>query len=170
MYGIIRNHGGIIDVHSIKGKGTTFDIYLPWSNKEVPEVKAVNEEALQGKETILLVDEEPIIINVGKALLERLGYKVIIADSGVEAIRIYEADKDKIDIVILDIIMPGMNGIETYRCLKKSNPGIKVLFSSGYSMDEGTSEILNLDSNGFIQKPYKFEKLSQKLRTMLGRN
>jgi PAS domain S-box-containing protein len=170
VYGIIKNHGGIIDVHSIKGKGTTFDIYLPGSNKEVAEVKAINEEAIKGTGTILLVDDEPMIINVGKALLERLGYKVIIAESGNAAINVFETDKDKIDIVILDMIMPGMNGIETYRRLKKSNPGIKVLFSSGYSMDEGTSEILNLDSNGFIQKPYKFEKLSQKLKIMLGTN
>lgn len=170
VYGIIKNHSGIIDVHSIKGKGTTFDIYLPGSNKEVPEVMAVNEEAIQGTGTILLVDDEPMIINVGKALLERLGYRVIIAESGIAAIRIYETDKNKIDIVILDIIMPGMNGIETYKCLKKCNPEIKVLFSSGYSMDEGSHEIMNQGTNGFIQKPYRFEKLSQKLRTMMGTN
>jgi PAS domain S-box-containing protein len=170
VYGIIKNHSGIIDVQSKKGEGTNFDIYLPGSNKEVQEVKTVNEEALDGTGTILLVDDEPMIINVGKALLERLGYKVIIAASGMAAVNIYEADKDKIDIVILDIIMPGMNGIETYKRLKRCNPEIKVLFSSGYSMDEGSSEIMNLDTNGFIQKPYRFEKLSQKLRTMMGTN
>jgi two-component system, cell cycle sensor histidine kinase and response regulator CckA len=170
VYGIIKNHSGIIDVRSKKGEGTTFDIYLPGSNKESTEVKAINEEALQGTGTILLVDDEPMIINVGKALLERLGYRVIIAENGMAAIQLYEAEKDKIDMVILDIIMPGMNGIETYKCLKKCNPGIKVLFSSGYSMDEGSPEIMNLDTNGFIQKPYKFEKLSQKLRSMMGTN
>lgn len=170
VYGIIKNHSGIIDVQSKKGEGTTFDIYLPGSSKEAPEVKTVKEEAIQGTGTILLVDDESMIINVGKALLERLGYKVIIAESGIAAINIYETDKDKIDVVILDMIMPGMNGIETYKRLKIYNPEIKVLFSSGYNMDEGSSEILNLDTNGFIQKPYKYEKLSRKLKAMLGRN
>ncbi|MBN1904730.1 MAG: response regulator [Deltaproteobacteria bacterium] len=170
VYGIIKNHSGIIDVQSKRGEGTTFDIYLPGSNKEAPEVKRIDEKALQGAGTILLVDDEPMIINVGKALLERLGYRVIIAENGMAAIELYEEEKDRIDIVILDIIMPGMNGIETYKRLKKCNPEIKVLFSSGYSMDESSPEIMKLDTNGFIQKPYKFEKLSQKLRTMMGTN
>ncbi len=168
VYGIIKNHSGIIDVHSKKGEGTTFDIYLPASNKVAPEVKRVDEEPLQGTGTILLVDDEPMIINVGKAILERLGYKVIIADNGKTAINIYETAKDEIDIVILDMIMPGMNGIETFKRLKRCNPEIKILFSSGYSIDEESTEIMNLDANGFIQKPYKYEKLSQKLRSMMG--
>ena len=111
-----------------------------------------------------------MIIDIGKALLERLGYQVIVAESGMEAIQLYELKSNKIDIVILDMIMPVMGGAETYKHLKEINPDIKVLFSSGYNLEDGSSEILNLGSNGFIQKPYKFGKLSQKVRAIIDSN
>ncbi len=170
VYGIIKNHSGIIKVSSQKGDGTTFNIYLPSSKKGVLKTREISKDILPGTETILLVDDEPMIVNVGKALLERLGYEVIVAESGTEAIELYEKENSKIDIVILDMIMPVMGGTETYKHLKKINPDLKVLFSSGYNIDEESSEILNLESNGFIQKPYKFEKLSRKIRSIIDSN
>ncbi|MGD9161003.1 MAG: response regulator [Desulfobacteraceae bacterium] len=170
VYGIIKNHSGIINVSSKKGEGTTFNVYLPASKKEVPKTRKISENFLLGTETILIVDDEPTIVNIGKALLERLGYQVIVAESGMEAIKLYERKNSKIDIVILDMIMPVMGGEETYKHLKKINPEIKVLFSSGYNIDEGSPEILKLESNGFIQKPYKFEKLSRKIRSIIDSN
>lgn len=170
VYGIVKNHNGIINVCSEKGKGTTFNIYLPESMKKAQKTEEYSEEILPGNETVLLVDDESMILNTGKALLERLGYKVIIAESGVEAVTLYEMENNNIDIVLLDLIMPVMSGIETYKHLKQMNPDIKILFSSGYNMDEGLSEIIKRNTNGFIQKPYKCELLSQKLRTILDMN
>jgi len=167
VYGIIKNHGGFIQVHSEKGRGTTFYIYLPASQKEIPEEKKLPERILEGTETALLVDDEDFIIDVGEKLLKKIGYKVLTAKSGKEAIEIYKKNKDGIDIVILDMIMPGMGGGETFDLLKKINPGIKVLLSTGYSLDGQAAEILERGCSGFIQKPFRMKALSQKLRLIL---
>ncbi len=169
-YGIIKNHNGAISIETQKGKGTTFDIFLPASQKTILKTREVPPKLLQGDETILLVDDEPMIITIGKALLERLGYEVVVAESGVDAIELYKSGDHDIDIVILDMIMPVMGGVETYNYLKELNPDIKVLFSSGYNIDERASDLLCLENNGFIQKPYKFENLSIKLRAILDSN
>ena len=96
-----------------------------------------------------------------------MGYKVLIAGSGKEAIRIYEEKKERIDLVILDMIMPDMSGGETYDRMKDINPEMKVLLSSGYSINGQATEILDRGCNGFIQKPFKMVELSQKLREIL---
>jgi two-component system cell cycle sensor histidine kinase/response regulator CckA len=170
VYGIIKNHGGFINVYSEKGEGAAFNIYLPASESEVrgrrPEV---SEDVRHGDETVLLVDDEDMIIDVGEQLLQKLGYEVLIARSGKEAIEIYEKDKDKIDIVILDMIMPDMSGGDTFDSLKETNPEIKVLLSTGYSIDGQATEILNRGCNGFIQKPFNMKQLSGKLREILGK-
>jgi two-component system, cell cycle sensor histidine kinase and response regulator CckA len=167
VYGIIKNHGGFIDVFSKKDHGTTFNIYFP-----VSEIKAVAEitplaDLVAGSEAILLVDDEDIIIEVGQEMLKTLGYEVFLAKSGREAIKIYEENKEKIHLVILDMIMPDMNGPSTYERLKEINPDITVLFSSGYSPDERKNEKLYQGSGDFIQKPFNMEGLSQKLREVL---
>jgi signal transduction histidine kinase/CheY-like chemotaxis protein len=168
VYGIIKNHGGFINVYSEKGEGAAFNIYLPASESEVrgrrPEV---SEDVRHGDETVLLVDDEDMIIDVGEQLLQKLGYEVLIARSGKEAIEIYEKDKDKIDIVILDMIMPDMSGGDTFDSLKETNPEIKVLLSTGYSIDGQATEILNRGCNGFIHKPFNMKQLSGKLREIL---
>ena len=107
---------------------------------------------------------------LGGELLEEIGYRVLIAGSGKEAIELYEKNRDQIDLVILDMIMPVMGGGETYDRLKEANPDIKVLLSSGYSINGEASEILDRGCNGFIQKPFNVKELSQKMREILDRN
>ncbi|OEU67498.1 MAG: hypothetical protein BBJ57_04655 [Desulfobacterales bacterium PC51MH44] len=168
-YGIIKNHGGIIDVQSVIGWGATFNVYLPASKKEVIKEKQLDQETLKGNETVLLVDDEDMIIDVGSKILKSLGYRTLTAKDGEEAIEVYQANKSKIDMVILDVIMPGIGGGETYDRLKKINPKVKVLLSSGYSLDEQATEIMDRGCNGFIQKPFLIKQLSQKIRDILDR-
>ena len=168
-YGIIKNHGGVIDVYSEKDEGTTFNIYLPASEAMVSDQGTVVEEKqlLTGHETVLLVDDEDMIINVGKEILGTLGYNVISAKSGEEGIEIYRKNQDDIGMVILDMVMPGMNGGETYDNLKEINPEIKVLLSSGYSLNGQASAILKRGCDGFIQKPFTLKHISRKIREIL---
>jgi PAS domain S-box-containing protein len=166
-YGIIRNHDGFIDVYSEIGQGTTFTIYLPASDKEAVDEKASTEVQLSGRETILLVDDEPFVVDVGRKMLERLGYNVITAKNGKEAFQRYLANKSGIDLVILDMIMPGMGGSATYERLQSVDPDVKALLSSGYSVDGQAQKILEKGCNGFIQKPFTMAGLSQKIREIL---
>jgi PAS domain S-box-containing protein len=166
-YGIIKKHGGIINVYSEKGEGTTFNIYLPASDKEVLKLEEKTHEILKGSETILLVDDEEIIIEVGKKLLEELGYRVLIAQNGKEAIEVYRSHGDEIDMVLLDMIMPDMSGSETFDKLKEMAPGIKVVLSSGYSINGDAKKLLDRGCKGFIQKPFNLAAVSQKTREIL---
>ena len=169
VYGIIKKHGGVINVYSEKGEGTTFNIYLPASGKlETVRTEEANDDPIEGgNETILLVDDEDIVIKVGGEMLELLGYTVLIARNGQEALDIYKADQDRIDLVILDIIMPQMGGEETVEQLKAINPNAVVLLSSGYALNGKAERILNKGCRGFIQKPFDIRRLSQKIRAML---
>jgi CheY-like chemotaxis protein len=168
-YGIVKNHGGIINVYSMMNKGSTFDIFLPASTKEVEQNKQMHQKALKGTGTILLVDDEDMIIDVGSQILKNLGYRPLVARSGKEAIDMYQSNKDKINLVILDMIMPDMGGGETYDRLRNINPGIKVLLSSGYSIEGQASEIMNRGCDGFIQKPFNVKQLSLKIRDVLNK-
>jgi two-component system cell cycle sensor histidine kinase/response regulator CckA len=169
-YGIIQNHAGIIDVASEQGEGTTFTIYLPASDKTIPrKEKRLTDDILKGTETLLLVDDEDKILNVGREILKEMGYKVLIARNGKEAVEIFEQHKDTIDLVILDMIMPKMGGGEAYDKIREEKPEVKVLLSSGYSIDGQASEILERGCDGFIQKPFKMKELSMKIREVLGK-
>jgi len=157
-------------VESKKGKGTTFSLYLPASKVEGRAQRAVSGkriEIAQGTETILFVDDEEIILRVGERLLTKLGYTVLTANGGKEAIQIYEKHQEKIDLVILDMIMPGMGGGETYDTMKELHPPIKVLLSSGYSIDGQATEILKRGCNGFIQKPFTLAQISNAIREVV---
>ena len=124
-------------------------------------------EIATGSETLLLVDDEDLIIDVGKQILEKLGYKVLIARSGKEALDVYHTSSDTIALVILDMVMPDMNGGITYNHLKDMDSDVKVLLSSGYSINNQAQEILDHGCNGFIQKPFNLKLLSEKIRNIL---
>jgi PAS domain S-box-containing protein len=166
-YGIIKTHGGHIHVESRKGQGTTFEICLPASDQKIMEEKKSPGKIIMGRETVLLVDDEDIVIDVGKRLVERLGYKVLVARGGKEAINIYREKQYKIDMVILDMVMPDMGGGETFDRLKEIDPHIRVLLSSGYSVEGQATDILKRGCDGFIQKPFTLKDLSRKLRDIL---
>jgi PAS domain S-box-containing protein len=170
VYGIVKNHEGFINVYSKQGKGTRFEVYLPASGKGVPHKQKVKEEFVEGKETVLLVDDETMILDVAERMLGKLGYKVFTARDGKEAIAVFQKFQDRIDAIILDMIMPKMGGGETFDRIKKMKPDIKVLLSSGYSISGQATEILNRGCNGFIQKPFNLQNLSQNLRSILEEN
>jgi two-component system, cell cycle sensor histidine kinase and response regulator CckA len=167
-YGIVKSHGGHIDVYSEKDQGTTFNFYLPASRGKVAEeARPVAPSVRRGRETVLLIDDEEMIIDVGCGLLGELGYTVIPARSGQEALDIYRERHAEIDIVVMDMIMPGMGGGETFDRLRQINPRAKVLLSSGYSINGQASQILERGCDGFIQKPFNLQQLSAKLRQIL---
>ncbi len=168
-YGIIKNHDGIISACSEKGEGTTFSIYLP----ALPKVRIEKEKQIfshapqKGSECILVVDDEEMVINACVRLLRRLGYQFMLAQSGEEAIALYEKNYQKIDLILLDMLMPGMSGGMVYEKIKTINPQVRVLLTSGFSFNHQAQNILNKGCNGFIQKPYDIEQLSAKLREIL---
>ncbi len=166
-YGIIKNHGGFIDVQSAPGKGATFSVYLPATSQAPVNLEETAEQIREGTETILLVDDEAPVSDVGSQMLRRLGYKVLTANSGAAAIEIYRSNRDGIALVILDMIMPGMNGGETFDCLKKIDPDVAVLLSSGYSINGDATTIMHKGCRGFIQKPFNLVQLSEKIRRSL---
>nr|WP_319393568.1 PAS domain S-box protein [uncultured Desulfobacter sp.] len=163
-YGIIKNHDGAIDFVSQLGKGTTFYIYLPASDGDVDQEPALCEIISKGTETLLLIDDEDVILQVGQPMLESLGYTVMSATDGETALDMYQQLSDKIDLVILDVIMPGMSGSAIFDALKHINPRVKVLLASGYSLSGQAEDILARGCVGFIQKPFSLEKLSGRLR------
>ena len=167
-YGIIKGHGGMINVYSEPNHGTTFTIYLPASEKEVKTEEIPTEEIVMGTETILIIDDEKVVMEVNKDLLESMGYTVYAAGSGQEGIAVYMEKKDKIDLITLDMIMPGISGSDTFDRLREINPNAKVLLSSGYSLTGKAQAIMDRGCNGFLQKPFKLEELSSKVREMFG--
>lgn len=166
-YGIIKGHGGYIDVDSVQGVGATFKIYLPVSAQQIVKDIERTDQVLQKTGAILLVDDEEIILEVGKGLLEAIGYQALIAGDGKEAIEIYKENKGKIDVVILDMVMPEMGGGETYDRLREINSDIKVILASGYSIDGEASDILERGCNAFIQKPFQLKELSECINKVL---
>ncbi|MGD8256745.1 MAG: response regulator, partial [Desulfobacterales bacterium] len=167
VFGIIKAHGGFMDVESQRGVGTTFKIYLPISNQRnekrfEPQCKIIN-----GNGTILLVDDEEMVLDAGAKLLEKMGYNVFEAEAGRKAVEIYKENKEKIDMVILDMIMPEMGGGAVYDRIKEIDPDVKILLSSGYSINGQAKEILRRGCDGFIQKPFNMEELSGKLSQLM---
>ncbi|UCF93117.1 MAG: response regulator [Desulfobacterales bacterium] len=167
-YGIIHNHGGIINVYSEKGHGATFTVYLPAAARAIHvEAPALSQGLMTGSETVLLVDDEQIILEVGEKLLAKLGYRVLAARNGREALEVYARNKENIALVILDMIMPEMSGSDTYDNLKAMDPHVKTLLSSGYSVNGQATEILQRGCDGFIQKPFDIKRIARKVREIL---
>jgi len=166
-YGIVRNHKGFIEVDSQIGKGARFTICLPAGTRPASTDSPVHREPIRGRETILLVDDEEMIIDVGSQLLAKLGYRVVTARSGQEALAIYRNQADRFDLVILDMIMPQKSGSDTFGELQTLDPDVPVLLSSGYSIDGQASDLLARGCKGFIQKPFTMDTLSNKIREVL---
>ena len=166
-YGIIKNHAGIIHADSNVDNGTTFNLYLPISEKLVVKEASSEKNICNGSETILIVDDEDMIIDVGQALLKRMGYQVITAKSGEEALEVVHRIGAGIDLVILDMVMPGMDGGRTFDGIRETCPEIPIMLASGYAINGQAQKIMNRGCNGFIQKPFSVSKLSQKVRQIL---
>lgn len=166
-FGIINNHGGIITADSQKGHGATFTFYLRASTKKVSRGAPIAHKLQKGTETILIVDDEALILDVGGSMLEKLGYQVIPAGNGEEAISILSGMKDQVDLVILDLIMPGLDGGKTFDRIRQIDPTMRVLLSSGYALDGQAESVLNKGCNGFLQKPFTIQELSNKVRSVL---
>ena len=168
VYAIIKHHRGIIRVDSQPGQGTTFHIFLPVSAR-APVAEPTRDDAIQrGSGTVLLVDDEDGIRMVAGRILQQLGYQVLSAEGGLQALEIYRQERDRIDLVILDMLMPGMGGAETFQKLKGFDPGVRVLLSSGYSLDGEAQQAMAAGARGFIQKPYRLAALSHKVADILG--
>ena len=166
-YGIIKNHSGFITVYSKVGQGSTFDVYLPVSDKELLQSVHTRSGLVKGSGTVLLVDDEEMIIDVCGAMLENMGYLVIAARNGAQAVDAVRQKKHVIDLVILDLIMPGMNGGQTFDLIRDIQPNMPVILASGYAFDGLTTKAMKKGCNGFIQKPFNFSDLSQKIRKIL---
>jgi two-component system, cell cycle sensor histidine kinase and response regulator CckA len=165
-YGTIKSHNGFINVYSEEGHGTTFTIYLPVIKKESPGVP-VETHSNNVRETVLIVDDDPLTSQIGRDILERQGYRVMMAQNGREAIEIYADYQDQINLVLLDVIMPDLNGDQVFPKLKKRNPNILVLVASGYNVNRQITSMLNNGCVGFVQKPFQSQTLSAKVRMAL---
>lgn len=167
VYGIIKNHSGFIDVMSEPGKGSRFTLYLPASEKDAAEGKPALLKSMKGTERILLVDDEPSVLAVGKRILEYLGYRVYTANNGEEALTLYKEEGNEIDLIVLDMIMPGFSGSRLFDCIKELNPSAKIILSSGYSLSGQAQEIMSRGCDGFLSKPFSITDISQKIRAVL---
>ena len=166
-YGIIKNHDGWISVDSELGKGTTVRIFLPAIEAKVKELKKQKIEPVKGTGTILVIEDEEMLMDVSRAILERLGYRVLAAQNGKEAIDIAKTFDGDIDLAILDILLPDMGGKAIYPLLMEARPKLKVIICSGYSIDGSAKEILDAGAQDFIQKPFTIADLSEKLKKVL---
>jgi CheY-like chemotaxis protein/anti-sigma regulatory factor (Ser/Thr protein kinase) len=167
-FGIVKQHHGSISVYSEQGHGTVFNILLPLSDSEKPGSDS-NATPIKGCGMILLIDDEKIIRDTAIEILERLGYEVIAASSASEGISIYRENHDKIKMILLDMIMPEMNGRECFDQLKKINPGVKVVLASGFSQAADFEQMQKNGLCGFIQKPYSLIDLSKLLYKTLNK-
>ncbi|MEW5745120.1 MAG: ATP-binding protein [Nitrospirota bacterium] len=174
VYGIVQQHGGFVGVYSEEGWGTTFKVYLPVYEGEGGRGSAVAKKTepeadLRGTETILIAEDEEAVREFFKDVLQGFGYSVLCAADGVEAIRLYDEQKDRIDMVILDVVMPGRNGKEVFDHMRASDPAVKVLFMSGYTQDILTSRGVYEGGLEFISKPFEIGPMMKKVRSILGR-
>ncbi len=170
VYGTVKSHAGAVSVYSEPGKGSTFNLYLPLS-PAVENVESTVETPLRPircEGRVFVVDDEPLVRMAAVSILKRLGCSVITADDGREAVACYAREWDEIDLVILDLVMPQMDGRDTFRAMRDINPAVKVLLSSGFSINGEAQQMLDQGALGFIQKPFRAGDLGEKVRSILG--
>lgn len=167
VYGILRKHKGYVTLQSVEGQGSLFKIYLPVSVKVEEEKTAAVFPPAQQDLTILIVDDEKYMREVLMSMAKVLGYQSLEAPGGKEAIRLYQAHRDKIDLVILDYAMPDLSGKDTYFILKKMNPDLRVILATGYGEKKGIDELTRERRIHFLPKPFTLEMLGQKIRSVL---
>ncbi|MBV8903258.1 MAG: response regulator, partial [Acidobacteriia bacterium] len=167
VLGIVRGHKGAIKVYSTLGQGTTFKLLFP-ATEERPEATTTHVPITSPavSETVLVVDDEDIVRRSAKAMLERHGFTVVLAENGKEAVELYRVLADKIDLVLLDMTMPVMGGEETFRQLKTIRPDVRVILSSGYNEVEAVRRFAGKGLAGFLQKPYSAMTLVEKVRSV----
>ena len=175
VYGIVKNHEGYVMCYSRPGSGASFSIYLPASeatteHEELGESLESKSPAMGGYETILLVDDEEFIRELGVDVLGQAGYTVLTASNGEQALEVYRKEQAQIDLVILDLIMPGMGGGKCLEGLLKIDPRAQILIASGYSPDASTKGALEAGAAAFINKPYDTKQLLELVRKILDKN
>ena len=169
VYGIVKQHGGYLDIESEVDRGTIVSIYLPAIEKQEQETTKNSPKMFEGNGTILMVDDEEMVLNVGTELVKQMGYDVLEARSGKEAIEVYKENKCKVDIVVLDMIMPDMDGGRAYEQMKEINPDVKVILTSGYGIGGKVNEIMRRGCDSFIQKPFGIKELYGKIEEIMRR-
>jgi PAS domain S-box-containing protein len=167
VYGIVKNHQGHIVVSSKQGRGSTFQIYLPATTAVSARPFTPAETAPRGSETILLIDDEQMVLAVIREILEQLGYRVLVAASGQEAVTLARTYDGEIELALLDMGMPGMSGLETYPLLKNARPQMKVIVCSGYDLDASVQTLLEAGASSFIGKPFQVTTLAVEIRKAL---
>ena len=171
VYGAVKQNNGYINVYSEPGQGTTVKIYLPRHvEKDEKEKETAPEQDIpeKGNRTILLVEDEPALLKMAETMLQRLGYRVLAADTTEKALKTVKEYKGKIDLVMTDVVMPGMNGWDLTKEVASLYPGIKEVYMSGYTADIIAQQGVLEEGVHFIQKPFTLKTLSLKLREVLG--
>jgi two-component system, cell cycle sensor histidine kinase and response regulator CckA len=169
VYGAVRVHRGAIRVRSVQGQGTTIEVLLPCHDGSPSDRPSEQPPPpSRGKARILLVDDESVVRDVGAKMLESLGYDVVCCQDGAEAVSLYEDQSGQIDLVVMDMVMPRMNGRDAFRRMKKLNPEARVLLCSGFSMDGAAQAMIEEGMLGFLDKPFDLATLAQRVEEALG--
>lgn len=170
VYGIVKQHGGFLNVDSEVGKGTTFRIYFPASTGMAePREAEGDEKPRKGSETILLAEDHDGLRQSAKEMMEALGYRVLLAANGLDAVRLFKANSAQIDLVILDVVMPGLSGPDSYSQMASTRSGLPVIFTTGYTNEAASLTSMIEKGAVFLQKPYGQRNIGLKIREVLDR-